>query len=362
MDDRRPYRTGARRAVVAAAMVAVCGWPGDALATAPEATAYAIVDLGTLGGTSSRANAVNTNGQVVGSSATVAGQSHAFLWQDGVMTDLGTLGGATSVANGINDKGQVVGSSITAAGQTHAFLWQEGVMTDLGTLGGASSTATAINYNGIVVGGSLTSVAGQEHAFQWANGTMTDINASYPTNYGYATAINNIGGIVGETGSVDGDTFGFFWRRNSMAWLRPPAEGDDATARDTESSTEVVGQGFYPPTNTYQPMWWLYNSSKWKASLLESPTGRGMATGITRVKASDPRTVTVIVGYGATAAGQDHALLWRNQPDIGMKFTDLGTLSGNGSSQALDISSSGIVAGYSGVSAGGPTHAVIWRP
>src|SRR6185436_9400809 len=99
---------------------------------------YTALDLGTLGGTSSSAYAVNASGQVVGQASTAAGDQHAFRWQNGTMTDLGTLGGASSWAGDINTGGQVVGSSRTTPGstQTHAVLWQGGVMTDLGTLGG----------------------------------------------------------------------------------------------------------------------------------------------------------------------------------------------------------------------------------
>jgi uncharacterized membrane protein len=38
------------------------------------------------------------------------------------MTDLGTLGGATSTAKAINASGRVAGTSATAGGANHAFV------------------------------------------------------------------------------------------------------------------------------------------------------------------------------------------------------------------------------------------------
>ena len=71
-----------------------------------------ITDLGTLGGTSSRATAVNDLGQVVGWGDTASGEPHAFSWTAaGGMVDLGTLGGNYSTAAAVNDLGQVVGYS-----------------------------------------------------------------------------------------------------------------------------------------------------------------------------------------------------------------------------------------------------------
>ena len=57
------------------------------------------------------ASAIKENGLVVGSSDTPTGDSHALLWQDGVMTDLGTLGGKTSDVRTVNERGQIVGTS-----------------------------------------------------------------------------------------------------------------------------------------------------------------------------------------------------------------------------------------------------------
>lgn len=73
-----------------------------------------MVDIGTLGGNISLAWAINNNGQITGYSETISGDTHAFLYEDGVMKDLGTMGGAESRAYGISETGQVVGWSINS--------------------------------------------------------------------------------------------------------------------------------------------------------------------------------------------------------------------------------------------------------
>jgi probable HAF family extracellular repeat protein len=80
-------------------------------------------DLGTLGGAASTAYAINSAGQMVGSSKVGGGAStHAFLYSQGMTTDLGTLGGPTSEAFGINDSGQIVGYASTSSGFTKTCL------------------------------------------------------------------------------------------------------------------------------------------------------------------------------------------------------------------------------------------------
>jgi probable HAF family extracellular repeat protein len=59
----------------------------------------------------------------------------AFLWENGVATNLGTLpGDFSSRANWINSKGQVIGGILRYRLQLPVFLWQNAVMTDLTTL------------------------------------------------------------------------------------------------------------------------------------------------------------------------------------------------------------------------------------
>jgi probable HAF family extracellular repeat protein len=176
-----------------------------------------VQDLGTLGGTSTDAYAINNLGQVAGTSSTATGERHAFLWTPGQgMRDLGTLGGgSSSTARGVNDQGQVVGEvTLPPVGPLrpakHAFLWTPGQgMQDLGTLGSLGSTiAFDINNAGQVVGRAFS--ADQvvspptdpelfSRAFLWAPGQgMRDLG-DLGGGHSIAYAINDAGQVVGRS-------------------------------------------------------------------------------------------------------------------------------------------------------------------
>jgi len=81
----------------------------------------------------------NNRGQIVGSVFVNPGGfpiRYAALWQNGVLTNLKTVpGDLAAIATGINDQGQVVGSAWDSNfNWSHAFIYQDGVMTDLNTL------------------------------------------------------------------------------------------------------------------------------------------------------------------------------------------------------------------------------------
>ena len=117
------------------------------LSSGANATSYQLIDLGTLGGNTSRANGINASGQVVGSSnSTSFGNTTGFYWENGAMNSIGTLGGNTSVARDINDSGMITGTSQTSSGQQHAFRVGavSGSMVGLGTTGGNISHGMGI--------------------------------------------------------------------------------------------------------------------------------------------------------------------------------------------------------------------------
>ncbi len=185
-----------------------------------------MVDLGTLGGSASSADAINASGQLTGFSNTTGDiANHAFLYggvpgSGGHMADLGTLGGSESFGSGISASGQIVGiSNLSGNATAHAFLYSGvpgsgGNMTDLGTLGGSGSSAIAINASDQIAGDGNTTGDAADHAFLYcgvpgSNGHMSDLGTLGGTNSS-GIAINSSGQITGMSLITGGASFHAF--------------------------------------------------------------------------------------------------------------------------------------------------------
>jgi len=346
-------------------------------------SSYSIIDLGTLGGAYSYANAINENGQIVGYSETDSGYVHAFLWENGVMTDLGTLGGCCSSARVINERGQIAGISQTATDGYHPFLWYKGEMIDLGTLGGTlSPEASDINEQGQVVGLSFIdeSQGLYAHAFLWENGNLIDLGTLGGSGSN-AWGINEAGQIFGHGLTASGESHSFFWDKGIMTDLGTLGSSNYTFARDINKRGQVVGSS---------------GSSAfiWENGVMtDLGTLGGCCSSATAINESGQ-----IVGTSNTTSGRS-IFLWKNgemidlgdlglatqviainengkivgsgriRNDIGRPvprvyvwekgvWTDIGTLGGY-SSTADDINNRGQIVGASQTTSG-ESHATLW--
>lgn len=123
------------------------------------------VHLGSFGGNGlgSFGLAINASNVIVGCANLTDVQSHAYRARESEpLEDLGTLGGTSSCAEGINANGEIVGWSDTATGQGHAFVYsdRDGMLdvNDLvpSELGLRLVFARAINSRGQIVATSAT--------------------------------------------------------------------------------------------------------------------------------------------------------------------------------------------------------------
>jgi probable HAF family extracellular repeat protein len=328
---------------------------------------YTVTDLGPVGPPPGQPFVISGNGLVSGEvvlanpANPAESVSHAVLWIRNKMTDISTpgLGGPNSAAFGVNIWGQAVGQadtevpdpngedfcgsaalSLTHSGNTcEPFIWQHGVMTPLPRLRnsdgaqGNNGLAFQINDFGAAVGtaedalldstcpGPPTSPQTIEfkpviwsQPFPWAKPAIRELQTFSGDPDGVALAINNLGQIVGSSG-----TCGMF---NSIE---------------------------------------LFNLLPLHALLWENGTvidlgslgGDGKFAGI---YATGLNNSGQVVGVSDTTGDASfHGFLWQKG-----HITDLGTLPGDAFSVTTSIGDNGMVLGAS-IDASFTPRAVLWR-
>jgi probable HAF family extracellular repeat protein len=227
------------------------------------------------GGRNANAFGINDPGQVVGfaedgvadatcvtSTPFQAYRFQAVKWEKNgdihVLPALSEMGDTVAFAFGINSRGQAVGSSGTCATQglppahvtgLHAVVWdRNGSPTYLGTLGDAANTmfnaATAINDMGDVVGTSQYT-DGTIHSFLWTKGVgMQDLGTlpgAFATIAGCCDTVNNRDEVVGFSIDEFGFT-AFLWQDGAMVDLNTLTPSGSPLYLQTASSINEKGE------------------------------------------------------------------------------------------------------------------------
>jgi probable HAF family extracellular repeat protein len=317
-------------------------------------------DFGTLGGTTATAVAISGS-VVVGSSATAQGQDHAFAYDFAEpvatrrMRDLGTLGGPTSYAIAVSDR-LVVGTSTTATGATRAFVYDLAQpaatrhMVDLGTLGGASAFPTGVS--GRLVVGESDIGGGAHHAFAYdvpvppATGRLRDLG----TLGGSSSTATAVSGrlVVGRADSAGGDhAFAYDLAAATPSMRDLGTLGGDHSQALAVYGRVVVGSAATQPGIVHDGV-----PAGFVIDLRErTPVMRGIGGGGRYAEISD---VSNRMAVGWTVAGVERGFAYDLQART-LAFLD--TLGGS-DSQASAVSGR-IVVGLANTPAGG-WHATAW--
>lgn len=186
---------------------------------------------------SSRANAINDAGWVVGES-----MGRAVLWKHGECATYLFPENIHSMASDVNNEGVVVGGyqSIGSDIIDRAFLWTNGKTLDLGSVAGGTTAANAINNSGMIVGGELRP-GGIYDAVVWdLAGTRTPLGIDQTLGYvGRAQSVNDRGEIAGIYHPFEQllSTSAFVWRPGQGA----TSVASRAAAYGLNNGGQIVG-------------------------------------------------------------------------------------------------------------------------
>ena len=261
--------------------------------------------LGTLGGDSSIAFAINDSGVLVGETDTGVGFNTLPFRQSegGVMQSLGSLGGDFGVARDINDDGQITGHSHDGS-TLRAFIWEQGVgLTDIGNFtANGSSSGQGINSAGHIAGAGTTT-QDEQHAFYWDGNMMTDLGTLGTGEQSFAHALNDSNMVVGYgTLTESGSTFGTFkWTSSGGIQQLDQLFSYDTRARDVNNDGDVVGRSWIDGMGNARAVIWPGSGAVVNLNDVIDPTSGWLLTDATGVN-DDGQIVGVGVLDGASRA------------------------------------------------------------
>ena len=182
--------------------------------------------LGGLGDTGcpdfSNSYGANADGSVVVGLGWIGCTAHGFRWDaiDG-MVDLGSLDGQSSRANAINADGSIiVGWDDSPVGDRRGARWVNGVESLLAEPGGAFlGSAEGVTPDGrVVVGGNAGKGPQRNKAYRWTEERGGEVIGMLPNNDplagAYAFAVSDDGSVVGGASGAQARE-GFLWTRTT---------------------------------------------------------------------------------------------------------------------------------------------------
>jgi probable HAF family extracellular repeat protein len=351
---------------------------------------YAVIDLGTLGGTYSNAYGINNNGWVTGMS-TLPGDTevHTFLWRNGVMHDLGTLGGENSYAGfSPNQEGDLGGLAETSTpdplGENYCgsgticlpLVWHNGVKTPLPTLGGSNGAAQGMNARGVVPGVAENTTPDpacnapqvlQGRPVLWEpvlavaippKGAIHELPVYPGDTEGAAHMINDKGQATGWSGTCAKTALGFanfhalVWENGRAIYLGSLGGTLNTQGLGINNRGQVAGYGDLAGDTTFHAFLWQDGVMSDLGTLPGD-----MASG-----ADGLNNLGQVVGGSWDASWNGRAVIWQDGV-----VTDLNTLIPPDSPLYLleaqgTINDFGWIAGYAWVISTGEVHAFLATP
>ena len=369
---------------------------------------YTVTDLGAVGSVLGQPFFVTNNSLVSGAAAGTDTSVHAVLWYQGHKLDIGTpglagqeglaFGGNNSASFGVNERGQAVGEAATSSRDPNGedfcgfkslglpsvgttclpFAWQYFVMTPLPTLGGNNGAAQAINSRGQVAGTAEATVrdpacpAPQVLQFKpvvWENGKVQEL-PTYPGDPdGIAFGINGNGDVAGASGECAAfnaaslvnlqPLHALLWQTGAvtdLGNLGGTGHGNGIQAYAVNRQDQVVGYSDLPGDSTFHSFLWAKETGM---------KDLGALSGDVSSLAININDAGEVVGISLDANFNLRAYLWENGV-----MTDLNTLVNTnpvtgGSSlflaSACSITSSGVITGFAMTSTG-EVHGYLATP